>query len=114
MTRNNADFQGLTYKHYDTHPTSHELEAFHPKSEEAIGYMRWDKKSGEIKDLSVDKEQRRKGVGTGMYNAAINVANSKGLVEPVHSPVRTAEGEAWARSLPDYAPSILQANYESK
>ena len=114
MTRNNADFQGLTYKHYDTHPTSYELEAFHPKSEDAIGYMRWDKKSGEIKDLSVNKEHRRKGVATGMYNEAITAANHKGITEPQHSQVRTPEGEAWARSTSDYTPSMFKANYERK
>jgi GNAT superfamily N-acetyltransferase len=99
MPANHADFYGITYKYYNTHPTSHEIEAVHPKTGESISYLRWNRNSGNIEDISVDKEHRRKGVATGMYRHAVALANSTGIVAPVHSAVKTAEGAAWAKSV---------------
>lgn len=100
-------FKGVTYKHFDTHPTSYEIEAVHPKTGESIAYMRYDKSTGEMKDISVDKEHRRKGIATGMWNHALSLANTSGIVAPVHSSVRTPEGAAWAASVGADAPTLI-------
>lgn len=100
MPRNNADFHNLSYILTSTHPTSHELEAFDAKSNSIIGYMRWHKKTGQVQDIQVDKEHRRKGVATGMWNYAKSLSSSdKSISTPKHSPVRTSEGDSWANSV---------------
>jgi len=95
MTRSNAEFEGITYKHFDKHPTSYEIEAVHPKTGESIAYMRYHKKTGEIQDVSVDKEHRRKGVASGMFSHGKAIAAAQGIVEPSRSGVKTDEGKVW-------------------
>jgi GNAT superfamily N-acetyltransferase len=90
--RNNADFQNITYKFTDTHPTSHELEAFDPTVGDVVGYLRWHRKSGRVEDVNVDKEHRRKGIATGLWNHA----KTLGVTPPRHSGVRTESGASWA------------------
>ena len=101
MPRNNADFLGLQFRHFDTHPNSHELEAYNPKTDDVIGYLRWSKRGGLIQDVSVTPEHRRKGIATALFHHAKGLAaNSAGEIpEPRHSPVRTPEGTAWARAV---------------
>ncbi len=74
----------------------------HPKTGESIAYMRYRKDSGRIEDISVDQEHRRKGVATGMYKHAKDMAEAKGIVSPVHSQVKTPDGEAWANSVKNF------------
>jgi ribosomal protein S18 acetylase RimI-like enzyme len=95
MGRNMADFNGITYRYYDSHPTAHELEAFDPKVNDVVGYMRWDKENGRIDDVAVDPEHRRKGIATGLWNHA----HTLGVINPVHSGVRSEAANAWIESL---------------
>jgi ribosomal protein S18 acetylase RimI-like enzyme len=94
---------GQQFTHYVTHPTSHELEAFDPKADDVVGYMRWSKETGQIQDISVPKRFQRQGIATSMWNYAKDLAkNSDGsVISPIHSPVRTPEGAAWARKVGD-------------
>ena len=99
MTRNKADFQGVTFKYYDSHPNNHEIEAYLPNEEDPVGYMRWSKTDGTIHDINVPKAYRRQGIATAVYNHAVTLANTQGITMPKHSPVRTPDGAAWAASV---------------
>lgn len=95
MGRNNADFNGISYIYTGTHPTAHQLEAFDPKVGDVVGYMRWNKENGRIEDITVDREHRRKGIATGMWNHAKNLD----VTPPKHSPVRSPSGLAWSEAV---------------
>ncbi len=68
-----------------------------------IGYLNWSL-GGHIFDMAVDKEHRRKGVATGMFNYALTQGDKhdEDLRQPVarveHSAHRTVEGDMWAKS----------------
>jgi len=95
MGRNKADFNGISYTFTDTHPTSHELEAFDPAVGDVVGYMRWNRQHGRVEDISVDPEHRGKGIATGLWNHA----KTLGVTAPQHSSVRTKSGQAWAEKV---------------
>jgi GNAT superfamily N-acetyltransferase len=61
----------------------------------SVGKLEWDSGTGDIQGVEVDPEHRRKGIATAMWNRAQEV--SKGNVG--HSPARSDEGDAWARSV---------------
>jgi ribosomal protein S18 acetylase RimI-like enzyme len=94
---------GQQFTHYTTHPTSHELEAFDPKVNDVVGYMRWSKTDGQIQDIAVPKRFQRQGIATSMWLHAKNLAetSSGDIISPKHSPVRTPEGAAWAKKVGD-------------
>lgn len=67
-----------------------------------VGYLHWGNAGGVI-DVNVDKEHRRKGIATGMWNHALSLAGStgpEGVRVPTveHSSHRTKSGESWAKS----------------
>lgn len=91
MTRNNADFHGVTFSHKELPFGEVMIEAGHPEHG-FLGSMRIGK-LGDIKDIRVGEPHRRKGVATGMWN----YAHQQGF-NPEHSDSRTPEGDAWAAS----------------
>lgn len=101
MPRNNADFFGIEYRLSNTHPTSHELEAYSNKVGDVIGYMRWSKKSGTIQDVAVDAPYRRKGVGRALFEHAKKLSADGTVAHPMHSIVKSGDGEAWAKAVGD-------------
>jgi GNAT superfamily N-acetyltransferase len=58
---------------------------------------------GEIDDIKVNHEHRRKGVATAMYNYAV----ASGIEPaPQHSPARSIAGDAWAYTTKGYVPPL--------
>ena len=100
MPRNTGDFHQYTFQ-YSGGGDSHVVTAMHPDSQYPIGYMEWARDTGENVSVDVDKEHQRKGVATGMWNFAKNVAaNSDGKIRrPQHSRVQTKSGKAWAKKV---------------
>jgi GNAT superfamily N-acetyltransferase len=69
----------------------------------SVGFLTFSH-SGPVLDVQVDKEHRRKGVATGMWNYALSLGGttfkSSGIRIPnvEHSENRTEGGEEWAKS----------------
>ena len=82
-----------------------------PQGGRRVGFMEWEKSEGfepstEISEIEVDPDHRRKGLATAALRHSQGVARaSKGVIPlPSHSPNRTPEGDAWARSTGDPLP----------
>lgn len=60
---------------------------------------------GVIADIGVDNEQRGRGIATGMWNYAHGLDVEP---KPAHSPSRTKEGDAWAKSVGGKRPLTIQ------
>lgn len=74
-----------------------------------IGRLEWDNTTGEIDMVEVGVRFRRQGVATKMLRYAEKIAaESMGRIKsPVHSPLRSPSGDAWARSVsPDLPPPM--------
>jgi GNAT superfamily N-acetyltransferase len=76
------------------------VNAYHPRARWVglpgwVGQMDFDPDTGVVNGIEVDPEHRRKGVATAMWDYAQKHAS----VKPRHSPSRTPEGDAWAKSL---------------
>lgn len=97
MPANNADFNGINYRHLDSGRLGARVIAEHPEHG-YVGHMLLLGLRGgsgrKIRDISVKPEFQRQGIATGMYR----YAEAAGL-KPKHSDQRTDQGEAWARSL---------------
>ena len=66
--------------------------------DEEVGDMLWN--AERIGGLGVQEEHRRKGIATGLWNKAKEVAKqNKDIPKPRHSPERTDAGDAWARKV---------------
>jgi len=63
-----------------------------------VGVLQWNKKTGEIHKVEVDKSHRRKGVATAMLNFGKTRAKSTKTNSPSHSSSRSKAGDAWAQS----------------
>lgn len=60
-----------------------------------VGRMEWDIGTGDIQGINVQPSHRRKGIATAMWNLAQDITgNNVG-----HSPVRSDEGDVWAKSV---------------
>lgn len=82
-----------------------------PQGGRRVGFIEWDRAEGgepgtEIWDVRVDEEHQRQGLATEALRHSQRVAQaSRGAIPmPLHSPDRTEDGEAWARSLGDPLP----------
>jgi GNAT superfamily N-acetyltransferase len=109
MGRNNADFNGVTFRYERDPEGDHNIVAEHPSDSEPIGYLTWADRDydegaqrGHIMDIHVDPEHQRKGVATGMYSEAKRTSSALGLPTPRHAESRTKSGEAWSKSTSDY------------
>jgi len=103
MPRNTGDFHQYTFQYSPglSEDVNHVVTAMHPDSSDPVGYMVWKKDTGENIRIDVEKEHQRKGVATGMWNFAKNIAaNSDGKIRrPQHSRVQTKSGRAWAKKV---------------
>ena len=65
-----------------------------------IGSIEWFKDDGTVRNIDVDPEHRRKGVATGMWNAAHEFSQNEGLQSPKHDSCEiTTPGLSWAESV---------------
>ena len=65
-----------------------------------VGSMKWDSDDdGEVAMIQVHPGWRRRGVATALWRVAVEIVESQGWAAPQHSPQRTAEGDAWARTM---------------
>jgi len=65
-----------------------------------VGQMEWFKKGGVIRNIDVDESHQRKGIATGMWNAAHKVAKEQGLATPKHDADSISpSGMKWAYSV---------------
>lgn len=122
MTRSNAAFHGYTISHKveqvgipkkvdlgpDYQIQSHDkiwIEANHP-TDGTVGEMYltgYGVGGRTVGHVSVEPEHQRKGIATAMWN----YAKQNGF-NPLHSPQRTPEGEAWAKSTGDETPKFYK------
>jgi GNAT superfamily N-acetyltransferase len=103
MGRNNADFhqgnEGYSYTAF-TAPDEDSNHIVHANFQgKRVGFLKWYAGHGEITDLEVLPEHRRKGVATQLWNQARAHSFANGLIPPEHSSARTSQGSAWASSL---------------
>ena len=96
MGRNNADFEGVTYSHTASDHGAL-VHANHPEKG-TIGALLL-RHDGEVRNVVVKDEYRRKGIATGMWNHAV-----KAGLNPQHSESRTYLGNLWAKSVGGEAP----------
>ena len=63
-----------------------------------VGKLLWN--SREVRNITVDSDQQRRGVATGMWTEAQRIAAENARIPaPKHSTDRTEAGDAWARSV---------------
>lgn len=73
------------------------------KEHTVVGFLIWDgNDDGRIEDLYVNPEHRRQGLATSLYYEAVTYAKANYLLKPAHSETRTALGELWAKTMPNY------------
>lgn len=84
----------------------HQILAFQPHSDDILGHLTWDDKSGQVGEVWVHPDHRRQGLASRMYMMAQRLTAGHPQVSPItHAQdVRTPSGEAWAQTLPDYTP----------
>jgi predicted GNAT family acetyltransferase len=68
------------------------------KNHEVIGELLWHP-TGEIKDVKVRDEYKRTGIATKMLKMAKTEARRAKQPNIKHSPIRTDEGDAWAKKV---------------
>lgn len=91
----------------DTKEHLHKVEAY--DAGDWAGELKWHPKTGEIKNLFVEANVRRQGIGTGLWNEAQRIATSeRGIVPPKHSADRTDDGDAWAKKIGGALPKRLR------
>ena len=66
-----------------------------------VGYMEMHPETGTIYDISVRDEHQRKGIATAMWDLAhsIHQAMPDKYPKPVHSDVRSHDGDKWAEAV---------------
>jgi GNAT superfamily N-acetyltransferase len=82
---------------YERYGSEHNVIARTPEGG-FVGNMRWSAK--QVRNVMVNPEHQRQGVGTAMWNEGQRLAETNARIPaPKHSPDRTNEGDAWARSV---------------
>jgi hypothetical protein len=74
------------------------VQAVHTDTGQVVGHLRWGG-HGVVENVQVNKDHQRKGVATGMWRHANELADQGLVPRPKHSDVRTAEGDAWAKTV---------------
>lgn len=89
---------------YSSTENLHRIDLMNKKG--AVGYIEWDMDSGEVEKVYVGTPYRRLGVGTHLWELAVDWAKEHDQVEPEHSSRRTKEGDAFARSIGGHIPDL--------
>jgi GNAT superfamily N-acetyltransferase len=84
----------------------HELHLF-SKDHTPVGRLEWSHETGEIHNIDVAKDHRRRGVATAAYQLAHRLASEYGVTPPKHSRDRSDQGDAWARAVGGELPTRL-------
>lgn len=76
-----------------------------------IATLEWDYESGEVLAIEVVESFRRRGVATALWQRAqaLHAQEPMTFPAPVHSVERSADGDAWARSVGGHLPSLARA-----
>lgn len=69
------------------------------KSEEIVGRMNWHPKTGVVQWVETNKNYRRLGVATELWNKAHKLSEQTGIKAPEHSAHRWEEGDQWAKAV---------------
>lgn len=104
---------GSNTTHFGLNTAGVTLESHAPddgKASDVLGHLHWSSNSGQILDVHVSPQFRRKGVATAMLKAARDVAVKTGVPSPVHSDDRSDMGDAWAKSTGEPLPKRLKIN----
>lgn len=65
-----------------------------------VGSLSWHPKSGRVMGVEVNREYRRQGIASRMWDEAHRAASrSTRVIRPTHSADRTDSGDAWARAV---------------
>ena len=91
-----------TDKEFDEHPS---LSVLNEKNKR-IGRFHWDGETGHIRMVEVNPKYRGLKVATQMLHMATKESSKMGVAAPIHSDVRTEEGDAWAKSTGMTVPPI--------
>jgi GNAT superfamily N-acetyltransferase len=69
-------------------------------SGKTIASMEWMNDDGQISHLDVKPEYRRKGLATKLFQKARELSEKDdSIASPQHSPMRSEDGDAWARAI---------------
>ena len=101
------DSNGYQYTPTD-YGTYIRINVWSPEAGEYVGWFEFRKVDGEIMEVNVEEEHRRKGIATNSLGVARVYAEDSGLPAVVHSDDRTPEGEAWAKSTGDELPTNIK------
>jgi hypothetical protein len=72
------------------------------ENNKVVGRLSW---HPQIENVFVEETHRRKGIATGMYRHAQHISTQfDDVAPPQHNPIRTLEGDAWAKSTGDPLP----------
>jgi hypothetical protein len=105
MVLTEGDLYPLKHKYsFDEDDNLHRIDVFN--SSGAVGFIEWDADSGEIEKVAVGTPNRRKGVATELWDLATAWAEENGAEPPSHSSRRSADGDAWARSIGGHVPDL--------
>jgi GNAT superfamily N-acetyltransferase len=84
--------------HHEPMKLTHRIIA-HDSTGNEVGTLQWNKQSKRVHWVGVDKEHRRQGIASHMWDYAHQVSEEIGKPGPKHSNVRWNEGDAWAHSV---------------
>lgn len=97
------DWDSINYD-YESTDFSHKLNFFNNSG--AIGYIEWDKDTGEVDKIFVGDKIRRQGIGTFIWETATDWAIENNEMPPEHSSRRTESGDFFAKSVGGYIPEL--------
>ena len=74
------------------------INATHRPTKKTVGYLHMDE-HGVVQGIGVDEDHQRKGVATGMWEYAKDLAAENIIAIPRHSYTQTEEGKSWAKAV---------------
>ena len=77
---------------------SHRITAHVGGESTSAGHLLWSSRG--VRNIAVSEGMQRQGIGTALWNEGHRLASENARIpKPKHSPDRTNEGDAWARSV---------------
>jgi hypothetical protein len=89
---------------FDVDNNLHRIDLFNQNG--AVGYIEWDRDSGEVEKIHVGRDLRRKGIGTHLWELATEWSQENEETPPEHSSRRSQEGDHFAKAIGGYIPSL--------
>ena len=93
------------------HPNLHGITARNSEGS-YLGFMEWNKKTGQIDNINVREPMRGLGIGTSLFEKANKLSADTGIIAPKHSSFRTDKGDAWARAVSGKLPKRSSSREE--